>query len=503
MMYRGNSYRIEAKKLILLKHKEFKPQIAAAMETRMSPGVLNRIHDALDGNINIKNTLNTSLANTLDVNLSKGRVANIPNGWKSERFSFILMVEVYSGDMLISEEIYQGYTDRVETVGGRLEAGASITIAPDTMMYINRVMEIAYALDANGKLIPSFSKADSIIADNTNLDLLSYGNRVNSNLRVIRPLDLAHKYHVDALETELDGNLTVTISDTFDRVGKFSKSDNEVGGRTVTKLISAANRSKLDSRYTFDSSPTTQFENMMSELIENNSNNYKLLSTMGIKKGVSQLSRWTVDDLSLQFPKLTPMIFTVESFNDIITRQTNQAFNFNATNDLGDDVLSDNQLTRFQKRIVPYLFDTMMSYGFIQFSGTMTNKTIDGSVAVNHSLLLNVSDTVNNNPDIRSHVMRLLYSKLTDMETRNILSNDGTQAVELVFDLSLADSNIFINLNNRTLKVKIPSLCDSASTSLVMDSNASNLLVTELKTVVDSVLGEVTASNGIGTPLNW
>lgn len=502
MIYRGIDYKVVAKKLIMLKHKEFKPQIAAAMETKLQQGVLNQIHDTINSNANVKGMLNIALANTLDVNLSKGRVANIPNGWRSERFSFILMVEVYAEGILRSEEIYQGYTDRVESVGGRLEAGGSITIAPDTMMYVNRVMEIIYSQHSDGRLIPSFSKSDSILADNNNLNLLGY-NSQDSNLKVVRPLDLVHKYHVNAIENDFDGALTVTMSDNFDKIGKFSKSDNEVGGRTISKLVTAANRSKLDKAYNFDSGPTSQFENMMSELVENNSSNYKLLYKMGIENSVSQLSRWTVADLSKQFPTLTPMFFTVESYNDIITKQTNQAFNFSGTNDLGDDVLSDNQLTRFQKRIVPYLFDAMLSYGFIQFSGTMTNKTIDGSVAVNHSLLLNVSDTVNSNPEVRAHVMRLLYAKLTDMETRNILSNEGTQSVELVFDLSLSDSNIFINLNNRTLKVKIPTLCDSASTSLVMDSNSSKDLVTELKTVVDSVLGEVTSSSVLGSPLSW
>ena len=101
---------------------------------------------------------------------------------------------------------------------------------------------------------------------------------------------------------------------------------------------------------------------------------------------------------------------------------------------------------------------------------------------------MNVSGTVNSNPQIRDQLLRLLYSKLTDYETKAIFSNDGTQAIEIVFDLSLTDSNLFINLNGHIIKVKVPSLCDNTFSALVMDSNTSKELITELKTVVSAVI---------------
>jgi hypothetical protein len=493
----GSNVRIVPIRLLMLKHREFKPQLTGVLETRFGVGTLNTIQETLDKRANIQNLLNIQLANSLDVNLSKGRIANTPNGWREEKFSFLLVVEVYSDNVLVSEEIYQGYTDKVDTVGGRLEAGSSVTIAPDTMMYVNRVMEISYAVDHMGNRIPSFSKSDSLLAENTNDNLLSYGNN-NDGLLVMRPMDIALEYHNNAVQAETENVLNISNSNNFNKLGKFSKTDNEVGGRTLTKLINSANRSKLEDVYSFDSSSITQYEHMLSDLVENTATNYKLLRYMGINIGVSQLSRWTVADLHKFFPTLKPEIFTVESYNDAITKSSNALFQLGNTNDLGDDVLVDNQLSRFQKRIVPYLFDCMLSYGFIRFSGRITNKTLDGSIDLAHSLLMNVSNTVNADPKIREHLLRLLYAKLTDYETKSIFSNDNTQAVEIVFDLSLTDSNLFINLNGHITKVKVPSLCDNTFSSLIMDSENSKHLITELKTVVSTVLKptESSASSG-------
>ena len=491
----GNNFKIVPVRLLMLKHREFKPQLTGVLETKFGVGTLNTIQETLSKQANIQNMLNIQLANSLDVNLSKGRIANIPLGWREEKFSFLLVVEVYADNTLIAEEIYQGYTDKVDTAGGRLEAGSSVTIAPDTMMYVNRVLEISYATDNMGNRIPSFSKSDSLLAENTNDNVLGYNN---NGLLVMRPMDIALEYHNEAVQSETENLLTITNTNNFSRLGKFSKTENEVGGRTLTKLINSANRSTLENTYSFDNTAVSQYEHMLSDLVENTASNYKLLRAMGTTTGVSQISRWTVADLHKFFPTLSPEIFTVESYNDSITRNTNSLFQLGNTNDLGDDVFVDNQLSRFQKRIVPYLFDCMLSYGFIRFSGKITNKTLDGSIHLEHSLLMNVSGTVNSNPQIRDQLLRLLYNKLTDYETKAIFSNDKTQAIEIVFDLSLTDSNLFINLNGHVTKVKVPSLCDNTFSSLVMDSNNSKDLITELKTVVSAVIEPTTSIHSSG-----
>lgn len=492
----GNNFRLVPVRLLMLKHREFKPQLTGVLETKLGVGVLNTVQETIDRNANVQNLLNIQLANSLDVNLSKGRIANVPLGCREEKFSFLLVVEVYDNDILISEEIYQGYTDRVETAGGRLEAGARVSIAPDTMMYVNRVLEISYAMDGNGVMTPSFNKADSLLAENSNDNLL--GTMGSTGLLVMRPMDIALEYHNNAIQAETENVLNVTNSNNFNRVGKFSKTENEVGGRSLTKLINAANRSTLANTYSFDNSAVSQYEHMLTDLVENTASNYKLLRAMGSITGVTQLSRWSVADLAKFFPTLSPEIFTVESYNDAITKHSNALFQLGATNDLGDDVLVDNQLSRFQKRIVPYLFDCMLSYGFINFSGKITNKTLDGSVQLEHSILLNVSNRVNQFPHIRNSLVRLLYSKLTDYETRAILSNDGTQHVEIIFDLSLTDSNLFINLNGHIIKVKVPSLYDNTSSALIMDNGNSKDLISELKTVVSAIIEPVSKTEVVG-----
>lgn len=479
-------------KFILLKHRAFKPQLTGVLESRLEVGKLDRIQEAVNGSFGTLNVLNTELANSIDINLSNGRIAEIPNNWNEERFSFIMVSEIWDDNTLIGEEIFQGYTDHSETAGGRLEHNATVSIDPNMMMYVNRAMKISYSYDSVGNRIPTFQKADSILADNAN-HMNGYSN---DKLNIWRPMDMSIKYHLnhmingdDDLDPRSPWGVAVTDANEFNALAKYSKSSNEVGGRMVVDLIKAANRNASESMYTFDSATSTPYENMVSDLVENNSVNYQTLLYMSKFNTRNQLSRWSVDTMSKIFPYVSPDVFTVESYNDMITKNTNNMFQFGNTNDMGDDVFSDNQLTRFQKRIVPYLFDAMLSFGFIKFSGKITNKTLDGSIYVEHSIAMNVSSTVNADERIRTQLLKLLYARLMDNETRAILGGlHGEQLVEVVFDMDLSNSNVFINLNNHILKVKVPSLCDSSFSSLIMPESKSSLVLTEMKTLVDAVI---------------
>lgn len=494
-------------KLIMLKHRPFKPQLTGVLETRMQLGSMDRISSIMERQKGALNVLNVELANSLDVNLSNGRIAEIPNNWNENRFSFLMVSELWDGNILVGEEIFQGYTDHSETVGGRLEAGGSVRIDPSMMMYVNRAMKISYSYDNYGARVPQFQKADSMLVDNTTAP----GVYNKERLDIWRPMDLSMKYHLNHMVSSDLGDddhdprtawgISVSDANELNRLAKCSKSSNEIGGRMVVDLIKSASRSAMHNRYSFDSGQDTPYEHMVCDLVENNSSNYQTLLYMSRYTTVNQVARWSVSEFSTMFPYVTPDVFSVESYNDLITRHTNSLFNFGNSNDMGDDAFSDTQLTRFQKRIVPYIFDAMQSYGFIKFSGKLTNKTIDGSLYLEHSIALNVSDTVNSNDAIRVHCLKLLYDRLTDNETKAILGGiNGEQLVELVFDMDLSISNIFINLNGHILKVKIPSLCDSAFSNLIMPESKSGVMITDLKNMVDGIMS-VTEQQQVTKPV--
>lgn len=476
-------YSVRGKKLVLLKHRPFNPQISAALESNVKAGTLDNVHRILDSGRVLRGELNTLLANSIENNISRGRISDIVGGWKTERFSFLLVIEILDlQNELIGEEIYQGYTDRADTTMGNLTAGASVKLDPQSIMYINKVLSIKYGRDANNRLVPKFDGSSSLLS--------SYSN-TNDRLLVLRPMDVSSSFLNKELQKSFSNDNLDIVNDVpiLSDISKFSTTGNDVGGRMLNRLITSANTARNADIYTSIGVETTgNYEEMLNELYEPSYSSYRFLRWLSTRLGRINISNFTIGDLFKYVHGLNPIIHTVESYNDVISKTTAQALNFRDDSDNGDSVLVDNQLTRFHKKIIPYLFTTMLSCGFVHFAGRITNKTIDGSIHVDHSLILSVSDTVNTNPTVRGHLLNLLYTALQNNETREILSGGTNQEVEMVFDLSLVDSIVSVIINGNEHRIRVPSMADSTFSSLITTKSNSDMITNDLYGVVDGIM---------------
>lgn len=490
------------KRLLFLKHNPFRPQIAAALTIKSNIGLMDEVNEVLHSNVNVTGELVNRLSNTVDVDISRGRVADVVNGWNESKFSFILLVDVYHDNNKICEEIFQGYTDRVDTLERSLVGVSSATIDPSTVLYINKYMSISFRQDEMGNNIPRFNTASTILSNTGN----------STDLKIIRPFDIALGLHSRSITRDLDEVTSGSVdlinpSSNFNQMSKFSDTSNSVGGRYLAKIINAASTSKLTQTYGVGNNHTSSHEDMMSSVNEVRANNIHFIKAISRYLTRGSSTRFTLGELESFMPQVATVAsaFTVESYKDRVTRQSNELFNFGGDNDLGDNTLTDNTITRFQKRIVDYMFDAMMSLGFVSFSGTITNKTLSGDIHLQHSLLSNISETVNQNPAIRQEIMRLLYAKLTSSETKSIMRNDVDQAVEIVFDLSLYSSSVMININGVSSYIKIPSLCDGTFSSMIADTNNVGIITNEIENVVTRILDGSTDSGttAVGNLSDW
>lgn len=494
--------RIVPVKFMLLKHTAFQPQVAAALTVNSGIGMLTEVHDILDGKIGVGDELSYRLANAVNVDISHGRVAEVSGAWNESKFSYILLVDVYLNNEKIREEIYQGYTDRVDTLERSLINVATTTVDPTTMCFINKQMHISFTTNDMGRVIPKFHQPSSVLTDT------SY-SQANGDLQLVRPFDVSLALHGNSITQDLAGipeqNIEVVLpASTYGSKSRCSKLSNNVGGKYLSSIIAAAAGSKLNQTYGIGSNRTSAHEDMLASLSEVVPNQMYLLKEFGKYLTRSNPTSFTLKELNGFLPGLETVsrVFTVESFKDRVTKETNSLFNF-SDNEIGDSTLTDNTITRFQKRIVDYLFDSMLTLGFVSFSGTMTNKTMDGGINLQHSYLENISETVNRDEAIRVDVMRLLYSKLCGRETVAILNGGVDQDVELVFDLSLYSSNVMININGVSTYVKIPSLCDGSFSSMLSGTKEAGILMHDLGQVVDSVLTGVNTVRPIIQPNEW
>ena len=150
---------------MLLKHTAFQPQVAAALTVNSGIGMLTEVHDILDGKIGVGDELSYRLANAVNVDISHGRVAEVAGAWNESKFSYILLVDVYLNNEKIREEIYQGYTDRVDTLERSLINVATTTVDPTTMCFINKQMHISFTTNEMGRVIPKFHQPSSVLTD--------------------------------------------------------------------------------------------------------------------------------------------------------------------------------------------------------------------------------------------------------------------------------------------------------------------------------------------------
>ncbi len=485
-MNRNSNIRLKVKDLFFLKLTAFNPQVIAPMETRLDNGTLQNISNIIDTGIGIEGKLKVELCNSIEHNISRGRVADIVNGWHSERFTFIMIVEVYDGNNVIAEEIYQGYTDHANTTGGNIAMGGVVSIDPNTEMYVTKVLTISHRRDEMGNVTPVIHPPSNIFVNMNSRDH-------NTGFVLNRPSDICMRHYTNELSDVTDSNMEVKSDiSNYNGYAKLSKLANESSGTVVTSLVKAADKARRASKYVFSSSDNiSNYEGMLDSISDDITNDYYLLRAIGDKYSRIHVSNFTVDELSKLFGGyINPYVSTLTSYNDIITKNTNQVFNFNGTSDRGDDVTSDNKINRFQKKVVPFIFDKMMSLGYIVFSGVLSNKGPGGRIFIQHSALKNMSNTINNNSKAYNEVMRLLYESLTSDEATRLISGGLIRHhdIEMVFDFSIFNSVVSIKLDGYESVIRIPSMADSLFSSVISTEPDSIMLSTELKTVVDKVL---------------
>lgn len=494
--YQGQSFR--GRTLTILRHNVFSPQVTAPLETSIRNDVLSSVNETIHSDMNhavVRDKLNSLLANSLQSDISRGYVADIEGGWNEKRHSFMLVVDVYEGDIKIAEEILQGYVSLADFTMGNLYSGATVRIDPNAVLNINRAMQITYNVDNYGNYTPHFSKSDSILVDNTS-------NVQNTARCLNRPSDLVGSYHNTSLRDNLmlgDDSFspiqleTISDSDRYNSSAKLSDIKNEVGGRILSSMIESANNSKTEITYTSVPKDMGLYENMMMSLVERDTSDYYSIRHMNNSRSLSRSVNITVGELEKVFPGLTANITTVESYNDNISKTLNSMFNFNGTDNLGLSGLVNNQINIFQKKLVPFMFERMMSLGFVSMSGTITNKTLDGSINVSITNLNSITNTVNGNSELFRRLTKLLIRNLSDSEARVLISG-GTgvgieREVEIVFDMSITDSVLAININGNHELVRIPSMCDSLFSSIISTNDNSVMLREDIKNVVDNTLG--------------
>lgn len=485
-MNKKNIYRLKLKQMIFLKLNSFHPQVIAPMETRLTNGVLANVGNIIDAGLAVESRLNVELCNAIEHKISEGYISKISNGWNNERFTFIMVVEVFDGNTLIAEEIYQGYSSDAETTMGSIERGGSVSLDPSTILYINKVMNIIYRTDEFGNKRPVIAKPSNVFTNHISPTLHDSGFVLN------RPSDLTMKYYANEMSEMSNSQLDIRSDlSNYNGTAKLSKLSNESSGSIVTSLIKAADTARRQAAYQFSSENLSNYEGMLDNTPDESINDYYTLRAMGEMTSRISVSNFTIGELKDLFKdSFQPLVATLTSYNDIITRNTNQVFKFNGLNDRGDEVINDNQITRFQKKVIPFIFDKMMSLGYIMFSGVLTNKTPDGRIAIQHSLLRNISSTINNDNRIYNDVMRLLYESLTSEEATRLISGGKIQQhdVEMIFDLDINNSVVEININGNRSTIRIPSMADSVFSSIISTEADANVLGNELRGVVDSVL---------------
>lgn len=198
---------------------------------------------------NVSNVLSTS-----DIIKPSGQAeapANIDNGWRANRYAFILVADIYRNGRFTRTEYIKGYTDNDNTAATGF--GMDVAIAPDMVFTINHISSARIQANATGdKMIPMISGSNSVMI---NSNYSSFSN-TNENLYLMRPSDVLrgvdkvemHKGMVEAAKFGAPGT-GITYCDldsTLTHVPMMSADTNNLIPTFTGRILNGLYRSKLN-----------------------------------------------------------------------------------------------------------------------------------------------------------------------------------------------------------------------------------------------------------------
>ena len=236
----------------------------------------------------------------------------IPNGWDTERLTYILMLETPRGPGITLQTYIQGYTDYFDpSISGLMD--------PNTRFYINSVININKMVDQFGN--PTFTPVSTFnLIHNGITQELQYSKQDTEML--MRPEDIVTSLAVQSYE-----NAGLPVNNLVSQVGpngKASEVKNNIGIDSLSKVINgyiSATSIGVDD----DMNTMLNVSDIVAEPIPESTPFLAQLSAMHDTVGVTS---FTKGELDMLFPNINELITDIPRGNFTVNQNMSGEINF-------------------------------------------------------------------------------------------------------------------------------------------------------------------------------
>ena len=368
-------------------------------------------------------------------------IAQIPNGWHTQRVRFMLEVESnMNGTVLVS--YIQGFSEFYDpSLSGHLD--------PNMKFFINSITNVVRMADPVSGVYKTLPKNTlNVVTDLAGGAKYEEIDSPHEDLKLLRPRDIVED--ISALEMynpDVDSILNTTgivggTNETSDRA-------NNDPMKYLTKTINSYIDSKNTSAMTSD--PSDILKNAAGLLTETNLMSIPFIYALHSTTGEFTPTTFTLNIMQLIDPGIQAKTNLIDNVNDIIAPSYNTMLDSDHTADMLNPTVETIKASNVAQTISSIMLDCMLSSMDISFTNSSGQPVV--VVSDTRSFIEGIDITSYVNKAV-SRVKTILIPQITD----------GNQTIVEVFLHSdiVGDTNISISVNLQPPEVyRFPTFADS------------------------------------------
>lgn len=443
-----NQHGVSVKRLLLVAtRKNYQDVYQRSYNLNANIGTLNKL-EAVFSNAGVNNNaaitdnmLAQYVPEIIGLSHNPIGIAQIPNGWGTQRVRFMLEVESLVNGMTLVSYI-QGFSEYYDpSLSGHID--------PNMKFYINSVTNVVRMIDpANGvyKTVPKNTL--NVVTDLAGGSKYEEIDSPHEDLKLLRPRDIVE----DISALDMYSADTDSILNTTGVVGATNETSNRENNDPI-KYLSKTINSYIDSKNvsSMTSDPSDILKNAAGLLTETNLMSIPFIYALHSVTGEFTPTTFTMNIMQLIDPGIQTKTNLIDNVNDIIAPSYNTMLDSDFTADMLNPTVETIKASNISQTINSIMLDCMLSSLDISFTNSGGQPVVVVSDAKSFIEGIDITSYVNR---AVSRVKTILMPQITD-------SNQTIIEVFLHSDI-LGDTNISVSVNLQSAEVyRFPTFADS------------------------------------------
>lgn len=424
--------------------------------------------------------IRTNVPELLKLNKIPGTIADIPNGWNTQRLRFLMETETIQGSIVI-KSYFQGYSEYYDV-------SMSGLVDPNMRFYVNSLVSVKYWMDpATGYSKPAIYQAYNLLTDTASEN--AQMGLFNSATTLIRPIDVLDNLTLESRYGGEYGRITTThnlLSSTAFHTSKRSNSNPmQYLAGSIDSIINTA--SDPDLNIGIDTANIT--DKARNFVQEAQIDTCPLLTEVGRLTGEIAPKYFTLNLLEAINPGLSKSnVITLVRDNPLVAPN----YLTNLDSDITHEVVQPLDSNVKANAIATSLPSMMLEYYITEITLTISNLSGQPMIGILHA------NSFIEGIDLIPH-LEVLKRKILD-QLYPVISNQNMSALELQVECDLlGDINISINIDQTGhMLYRYPAFADSLYQPVLTTQSGSDMFKNDYQNFTDVTIETVrnVASNG-------